>query len=162
MQFYTMKTKVGLALILLVILGMHSCSIFSSGTHGMIKGYKYQVPADTLRQALYYILDEADNIARDTGTSYNDGEYYASFDLLHNNSIYRYTVGYCTNSDSSNACGIDIDYAWENDVGGSQGRGSFKDKELEKRVITAFEYEIVKRLDSLLLIQPTYYFNGCW
>lgn len=157
-----MKTKVGLALIFLVILGMHSCSIFSSGTHGMIKGYKYQVPVDTLKDALFYVLDEVENIQRDTGTSYNDDIYYTSFTLMHSNMEYSYTIGYCLNSDSLNACGINIDYAWENHVGGSQGRGSFKDKKLEARVISVFEDEIVSRLDTLLLIHPTYYFNGCW
>lgn len=130
------------------------------GTHGYIKGYRYNVPKDTLEKAIERVISEGIVIHQDSIRGYyNDDSTYVSINILEKQDRYTYTFRYYGTReywDTAKTTEIFIAYAHdENGKGGSEGNGGVKwyDFKLKKKLTMPFEKELVSKIDSILSLK---------
>lgn len=153
-----------------IIISLTSC-VFGAGTHGSLKGYRYQISKDTLASAVMYVINNNSNIYRDTigdkiladigdgkqGTiidnSYNDGQKYLSIKIKTNKGLCDFTFRYYGDEqywDASETSEIFICWAYDEiNEGGSEGNGGV-DKKTLKYLTELFEKEVVNNIDRRL------------
>ena len=142
-----MKYILFLALLLL------GCGI-NGGTHGSIKGYRYNIPKDKLQEGINTVISKSQNIIRDTTTNYyNDGENYLTIKIRKEDVENTYTFrfyGKKEDWDTSKSSEIFIAYAHDKEGnGGSEGDGglSGQREKLKKELVSIFEGEFINKLD---------------
>lgn len=160
-----------MAILFLLILQLSSC--FSSGTHGSIKAYKYQVSKRVLEKAVEKVIMESPNIQIDStknyiidktngkndtiiNNHYNDGKRYITVKIDIESESNEYIFLYSGSElewDTAKDSYINIAYAYDkNKNGGSEGNGgiAWYKPILKKRLIAAFEKEFIIKIDNEL------------
>src|SRR4051812_35025281 len=129
------------------------CGI-GGGTHGSIKGYRYNVPKHRLQEATNTVINKSQNIVRDTSKDYyNDGENYVTITIKKEGAENIYTFRYYGKKedwDTSKSSELFIAYAHDKEGnGGSEGDGGFSklSEKTKQQLIGAFETAFVDKVD---------------
>ena len=172
-QFYDtpiMTKKIILFLFVVAAICLTSCFI-GAGTHGSLKGYRYQTTKSKLDSAVMYVIKNNQTIYRDTvgnkilanvgngkqdtiiDNSWNDGHEYVSIKIKTDKGNCEYTFRYYGGQedwDTAKASEIFICWAYdESRKGGSEGNGGVDSKTL-KYLTNVFEKEFVNEIDKKL------------
>jgi hypothetical protein len=146
-----------------------------AGTHGSLKGYKYQTTKDKLEIAVMTTIETNKNIERENlrdpqnfnyvtydkagkkdtvfDNYYNDGTNYLTLKIKTNKGQCEYTFRYYGGEEewkTSSTSEIFICYAYdEQRRGGSEGNGGV-DSDVLNHLTDVFEKELVKNIDKHL------------
>ena len=127
------------------------------GTHGSIKGYRYNTTKQDLQKAIAQTIAYSQAIVQDSVKDYyNDDTNYVTLRIVENGEFYSYTFRYYGDKeywDTSKTSEISIAYAYDSKGnGGSSGNGGVKwyDFSLKKELTGPFERTLVFKLDSML------------
>jgi hypothetical protein len=169
MKNYTTK-------LIFLIVSIYLTSCFTgAGTHGSLKGYKYQIKKNKLDSAITYVLNNTLNAVQDTTGNkiivikennkqdtisdnyYSDGHTYLTIRIKTKKGLCDYIIRYSGNEeDWRNAITseIFICYAYdESGRGGSEGNGGIEGKIL-KHLTDVFEEEIIENVNKKLNLRP--------
>ncbi len=140
------------------VLFINSC--IGGGTHGSIKGYRYETSKSKLESAVNLVIKENNAIHQDTTKDYyNDDTTYITISIIYGNLPYEYTFRYYGGKEyweTSKTSEIFIAYAHDGARnGGSSGNGgvNWYDFKLKKRLTIPFEQELVNKIDRILGIK---------
>ena len=165
-----MTKKISLLLLTNFSACLTGCFI-GAGTHGSLKGYKYQTTKDKLDSSVMYLMKNNPNIYHDTignkiladvgnckqdtiiDNSYNDGHNYVTIKIKTDKGQCEYTFRYYGSEEdwkTSKTSEIFICWAYnEYGKGGSEGNGGVDIKTL-KHLTEVFEKELVDKIDKKL------------
>ena len=153
-----MRSHTASAFFVLIFACVFTACLLSGGTHGSISSYTFEVPKDTLANAVKRLIRQDTSIHRDWRADYyNDGKSYVTLSLYSGSEKYEYVFRYTGDSTywaNSNSSEIFICYVYNGKgQGGSEGNGKWDktSKKVQEDMISTFDKGFVKKIETLLI-----------